>query len=234
LIRINARLRGRCIIGSSDKGEEIVTLVREATRGEVYVVDDNPIVRDMLSVVLSREGFDVICFADGESLIVETRRKQPLCIFLDVHVPGRSGLDILKQLRSADYPVPVVMMSGKGDIPTAVAAIKDGAFDFMPKPFRGSDVVARVNEAISHYLRRRRAARSSLGDFPGRQVLTDREIQVLEQCMRGASSKEAGKALGISPRTVEEHRSNIMRKIGARTMVDLARIVMAAPIRYGT
>jgi FixJ family two-component response regulator len=207
---------------------------RRSVRGEIYVVDDSPVVRDMFSAVLSREGFEVICFADGESLLAASKYSQPLCMFLDVHIPGQPGLDILKELHAADYPVPVIMMSGKSDIPTAVEAIKNGAFDFMPKPFRGSDVVAHVNEAISHYLRRRRASRNIPNQFPGRQYLTDREMQVLEQCICGASSKEAGRVLCVSPRTIEEHRSNILRKVGARTMVDLTRMIMAAPPGYGT
>src|ERR1700730_3555131 len=116
--------------------------------GEVYVVDDDPAVRTTLSTVFSRAGYAVTCFAEGAALVAAARTGTPLCIVLDVHIPGKSGLDILKQLSAQDYPVPIFMMSGQGDIAMAVDAIKNGALDFIEKPFRGSDVVARIQAAI--------------------------------------------------------------------------------------
>jgi len=123
------------------------------------------------------------------------------------------------------------MISGKGDISMAVSAIKSGALDFIEKPFRGSELVARLNEAIDAYVRRQTARSSSKIEslhFPGREPLTRREREVLEQFTAGASNKEAGRHLGISPRTIEDHRANIMKKLGARNAADLVRIVMTA------
>lgn len=197
-------------------------------RDEIYVVDDDPVVRDLLSIILGKEGYDVVCFADGDALLAATRGKDPLCIFLDVYIPGRSGLDILKHLHASRRGIPVIMMSGAGDIATAVEAVKHGAFDFVEKPFRGSDIVARLNEAVSAHLRQRRQPGILPEKFPGRDQLTIREIQVLTHCVRGESSKETAKALGISPRTVEDHRSSVMRKVGVRSAVELTRIVMGA------
>jgi len=199
------------------------------SRGEIFVVDDDPAVRDTLSMVLGAGGYQVICFADGAALLVIARTRTPACILLDVHIPGKSGLDILKELHGEDYPAPIFMISGQGDIAMAVSAIKNGALDFIEKPFRGSEIVSRLDEAIEAYARRQAqnaSSRIATLHFPGREPLTRREREVLEQFTAGASNKEAGRHLGISPRTIEDHRANIMKKLGARNAADLVRIVM--------
>jgi FixJ family two-component response regulator len=204
------------------------------SRGEIFVVDDDPAVRDTLSMVLSAAGYQVICFADGAALLSVARSRTPACILLDVHIPGKSGLDILMELQGEEYPAPIFMISGQGDIAMAVSAIKNGALDFIEKPFRGSEIVARLSEAIAAYsLRQSRGSVSNLSSlhFPGREPLTRREREVLEQFTGGASNKEAGRTLGISPRTIEDHRANIMKKLGAKNAADLVRIVMTAQQR---
>ncbi len=201
------------------------------SRGEIFVVDDDPAVRATLEVVLSAGGYEVVCFADGAALLAVARNRTPACILLDVNIPGKSGLDILKELRGEDYPAPIFMISGQGDIATAVSAIKNGALDFIEKPFRGNEIVSRLEEAIGAYARRQTdAAVSKIAtlNFPGREPLTRREREVLEQFASGASNKEAGRQLGISPRTIEDHRANIMKKLGARNATDLIRIVLTA------
>jgi FixJ family two-component response regulator len=204
---------------------------KSAARGEIFVVDDDPAIRETLSVVLSAGGYEVICFADGAALLAVARSRTPACILLDVNIPGKSGLDILKELRGEDYPAPIFMISGQGDIAMAVSAIKNGALDFIEKPFRGGEIVARLNEAIGAFARRQAensAPRIGALHFPGREPLTRREREVLEQFASGASNKEAGRTLGISPRTIEDHRANIMKKLGAKNAADLIRIVMTA------
>ena len=152
--------------------------------GEVFIVDDDPAVRGALSTVFARAGYAVTCFADGAALVAAARNGTPLCIILDVHIPGKSGLDILKQLNAQDYPVPIFMMSGQGDIAMAVDAIKNGALDFIEKPFRGSDVVARVEAAIEvHRQRTQNSPRTEKQRFyfPGRELLSRREQDVLAE-----------------------------------------------------
>jgi two-component system, LuxR family, response regulator FixJ len=198
--------------------------------GDIFIVDDDPGVRGVLTAVFTREGFQVTSFADGGSFLASARARTPVCVILDVHIPGKSGLDILKELNAQDYSAPIFIMSGQGDIPMAVDAIKSGALDFIEKPFRGSDVVTRVQEAIDAYARRRRegdpSGRTAVY-FPGREPLTRRERDVLGQIVSGASSKEAGRQLGISFRTIEVHRANIMEKLGAKNVADLIRIVLS-------
>src|ERR1700756_3619041 len=205
-----------------------------ASRGEIFVVDDDPAVRETLTVVLSSGGYDVLCFAEGAALLEVARSRTPAAILLDVHIPGKSGLDILKELHGEDYPAPIFMISGHGDIAMAVSAIKNGALDFIEKPFRGSELVTRLEDAITAYARRQaQFAGSNIATlhFPGREPLTRREREVLEQFTCGASNKESGRTLGISPRTIEDHRANIMKKLGAKNAADLVRIVMTAQQR---
>src|SRR5246127_127172 len=122
---------------------------KSTPRGEIFVVDDDPAVRDTLSMVLSAGGYEVICFADGAALLSVARSRTPSAILLDVHIPGKSGLDILRELHGEDYPAPIFMISGQGDISMAVSAIKNGALDFIEKPFRGSEIVTRLGDALT-------------------------------------------------------------------------------------
>jgi two-component system, LuxR family, response regulator FixJ len=200
------------------------------SNGEIYIVDDDPSVLDALSVVFNLEGYQVSGYAEGASFLAAARAHTPACIILDVHMPGRSGLDILKELNAQQYGAPIFIISGQGDIPMAVEAIKNGALDFIEKPFNARTVVTRVRDAIEAW-ERRKASGSTAGvasiPFPGRDMLTPREREVLSEIAAGASNKEAGRHLGISPRTIEVHRARIMEKLGAKNAADLVRIVMS-------
>src|ERR1043165_3271425 len=139
---------------------------------QIFIVDDDAAVREVLSVVFTSAGYDVVRFAEGAALLAAVKDSSPVCIILDVHIPGKSGLDILKQLSTQDYPAPVFIMSGRGDIAMAVDASKNGALDFIEKPFRGSDVVTRVRAAIEANAERsasQGAAALPSMNFPGRE-----------------------------------------------------------------
>lgn len=198
--------------------------------GEIFVVDDDPAIRNLLALLFSRRGYQVVCFADGDSVLAALRTQSPTCVLLDVHIPGKSGIDILKDLNARNHPAPVLIMSGKGDIPMAVDAIKGGALDFIEKPFRGNEVVMRVEEAVSAHRRRELAAGSPGATqfyIPGGELLTAREQEVLARLVTGATNKEAGIQLGISHRTIEIHRARIMEKLGARSAADMVRIALS-------
>jgi two-component system, LuxR family, response regulator FixJ len=201
----------------------------DQTQGEIFIVDDDQLVRDALSVVFTLAGYKVRAFADGASFVAAARAETPACIILDVHMPGRSGLDILRALNAEHYPTPIFIISGQGDIPMAVEAIRHGALDFIEKPFNGEAVVTRVREAIEARTRRTEAGglEALAAQFPGRDLLTPREREVLGKIAEGASNKEAGRLLGISPRTIEVHRARIMEKLGAKNAADLVRIVLS-------
>lgn len=190
----------------------------------IYIVDDDPAVRDALSVLLNMEGYVVETFSDGDAFIKSASKSVPACIMLDVHMPGRSGIEILKALNAENYPAPIFIISGQGDIPMAVEAIRNGAFDFIEKPFSAETVLARVRESLAA-MKQRETVENTLS-FPGADQLTRRELEVLKEITDGASNKEAGRSLGISPRTVEVHRARIMEKLGARNAADLVRIVL--------
>jgi two-component system, LuxR family, response regulator FixJ len=192
----------------------------------LFIADDDHAVRDALTLIFELEGFEVSAFPDGSQLLSAARRRPPNCIIIDVHMPGRSGIDVLQEL-GPHYPAPIFMISGQGDIPMAVEAIKHGAHDFLEKPFDADTVVSRVEDALAAQQARSlaRGQQSLIGPFPGEDQLTPREREVLEKIASGASNKEAGRQLGISPRTIEVHRARIMEKLSAKNTADLVRIV---------
>ena len=193
----------------------------------IYIVDDDPAVRDALGVVFRMEDFDVVGFENGDDFLAAARNTPPSCVILDIHMPGRSGMEILKEVDATNYPSPIFIISGRGDIPTAVSAIKLGAFDFIEKPFDADTVVTRVSDALQKSVNPKADSPYSF-DGVVFESLTPRERDVLMQITSGASNKEAGRNLGISHRTIEVHRARIMEKLGARNAADLVRIVLSA------
>ena len=195
---------------------------------EVFVVDDDPMVRDVLSEVFAQAGYQAVSFVDGASFVAAARERIPACVILDIYMPGRSGLDILRDIDAPNYPAPIFVASGRGDIPSAVEAIKNGAFDFIEKRLDAGTLVARVGEAIQARaaLRNGNGSQTLSAAFPGAELLTRREHEVLALIAASSTNKEAAQELGISQRTVEIHRAHIMHKLGAKNSVDLARKVM--------
>jgi two-component system, LuxR family, response regulator FixJ len=195
---------------------------------EVFIVDDEPAMRELFAALFILEGYQVTSFAEGDSFLAAARERTPAFILLDLNMPGRSGLDVLEELDAASYPAPVFMISAHGDVPTAIDAIKKGALDFIEKPFEPEAVLARIRETLAQWTQTNANGQSVLSHtFPGYDLLTPRERDVLAQIASGASNKEAGRQLKISPRTVEVHRARIMEKIGARNAADLVRIVLS-------
>lgn len=190
---------------------------------KIYIVDDDMSVRDALRTVFQLEGYQPMLFETGNGLLEARRIHGDHPVLLDVHMPGRSGIDILNALEPHKYGAPIFIISGQGDIPMAVNAIKSGAYDFIEKPFNGNQILGRVEEAISKFKRNGDVTKLK---FEGVDLLTPRELEVLQLIAEGESNKEAGRDLGISPRTVEVHRARIMEKLGAKNAADLVRIVL--------
>lgn len=196
----------------------------------VCVVDDDEVIRDLLSAVFDEHGFLVATFEDGDRFLAHEFRGAPACVLLDVLMPGRSGLEVLKELNLRGDGAPVIMISGSADIPMAVDAIRHGALDFIEKPFDPKTIVRRVRAALdaTEIRAEAHAHAADVAKIPGSDALTPREKEVLSLISGGQSNKEAGRALGISPRTIEVHRARIMEKLGAKNAADLVRIVMSA------
>ena len=193
---------------------------------ELFIVDDDEAMHDALSMVFTLAGYRVSVFADGAGFVDAARAHAPAAVLLDLNLPDKSGLAVLKEIDAWHFSSPVFIISGDGDIARAVEAVKSGAFDYMVKPFDAKTVVARVGDAISTFAKRNGAHNGVPHDFTGQALLTPREREVLAQIAAGASNKEAGRQLGISPRTIEVHRARIMEKLGARNAADLVRIVL--------
>lgn len=197
----------------------------------VFVLDDDALVRATLSHLMSTAGYEVTFCANHDALLALCRETTPACILLDLVLPGASGVNVLKELRRFQVFAPILMISGQADIDSAVSAMKEGAFDFVEKPFRGPDLLSRVKAAIDEFGRQKRKERDLVLDAHRTARLTAREEQILDKLAAGLSSKQVARALHLSSRTVEGHRAKIMRKLGARNAADLIRIALTAKIQ---
>ena len=197
-------------------------------RGEIFVVDDDLATREALSGALSSTGYEVVCFVDGAALASQLRSHVPACIFIEVKMPERAGLELLKKLREENCPAPIFVTSANGDIATAVEAVRSGAVDFIEKPIDGAGIVERMEAAIAELAE---AAEDEFPDIvthlPGCEPFTPREREVLARIAVGETNKEAARKLGLSSRTIEGYRASIMRKVGARNAAELLRRVLS-------
>jgi two-component system, LuxR family, response regulator FixJ len=199
------------------------------SRGEVFIIDDDARTREALSNGLQEKGYDVICFADGAALLSYARTRTPAGVFIEVDTVDHSGFEVLKRLRSENCPAPIFVTSAHGAIPLAVDAIRNGAFDFIVKPVRISEVVERFEEAIAEHSEPASTDHLSRASLyvPGCEPLTAREREVLARLAIGETNKEIARYLGLSARTIEGYRAGIMRKVGARTAAELLRRVFS-------
>ena len=192
------------------------------SKGEVFVIETDAASREQLSNALQQSAYDVICFADGASLLSEAKARMPACVLLEMPL-DRSGLDVLKRLREENCMAPVLMTSANGSIAMAVDAIKSGAADFIEKPFRTNDVVGRIDAAIDESVQPDANRQRWL---PGCEPLTAREGDVLEHLAGGLTNKEIARRMHLSARTVEGYRASVLKKAGARNVTDLLRRIL--------
>ena len=189
----------------------------------VLVVDDDPEVRDALSSLFRSVGLDSRLFASTAEFLQHKLPEAPCCIVLDIRLPGVGGLDFQAQLARANIHVPIVMITGHGDIPMSVRAMKAGAVDFLTKPFRHQDMLDAVAQAIERD-RKRRDSEKSLAELRGLfESLTTREREIMTLVTAGLMNKQVAAELGLSEITVKIHRGHIMRKMGVRSLADLVQ-----------
>jgi FixJ family two-component response regulator len=201
----------------------MTALTSDTDRPLVVIVDDDDDVRDSLQELMLSVGLDVCCFASPRELLEAELPERPGCLVLDVRMPGSSGLDLQHQLASRGNPKPIIFLTGHGDIPMTVQAMKAGAIDFLTKPFRDQTLLDAVIAGIERDVAQRAQAETIMQHVGRFTSLTPRERQVLREVAHGRLNKQIAFELGISEITVKLHRSNVMRKMRTISVGELIR-----------
>jgi two-component system response regulator DctR len=191
----------------------------------VHVVDDDDAIRDALSWLLRSRGLAARTWPSAEAFLADWSEELRGCLVLDVRMDGMSGVELHDRLVDRGSRLPVIFLTGHGDVPLAVGALKKGAFDFVEKPFNDNDLVDRILAAIRHDALQRERRESEAGVAARLAGLTPRERQVMERVLAGDYNKHIADALGIAVRTVEVHRARIFEKMGVRSAVELAQLL---------
>jgi len=192
---------------------------------QAYLVDDDEAIRDALSWLLKSRGLANAAFDSAESFLAAWSGEMSGCVVLDMRMSGMSGLDCFDRLRERESTLPVIFLTGHGDVPLAVATLKKGAFDFFEKPFNDNALVTRIEEAMALDARQR-AANATVDSVKARlSCLTTRERQIMELVLAGKFNKVIADELNISMRTVEVHRANLFDKMQVKTAVELANLL---------
>ncbi|MDP2826739.1 MAG: response regulator [Sulfuritalea sp.] len=199
-----------------------------------HIVDDDPAVRDALQWLLKSRGVQSQTWGSAEEFLSIASRDLCGCLLLDVRMPGMSGIELFDRLRTLHCHLPVIFLTGHGDVPMAVQALKDGAFDFVEKPYDDNALVDKVLEAIAHDAKR--SARESSVMLLRQKLaqLTQREQEVMHQILAGKLNKVIADELGIAMRTVEVHRSHIFEKMQVRSAVELSQVLGLLGNKPGT
>ena len=191
----------------------------------VFIVDDDRAIRDSLTLMIEQENIATKMFENAESFLAEIETETHGCVILDVRMPGMDGLQIQKELLKRNIILPIIFLTGYGDIPMSVSAIKAGAVDFLTKPVKREKLLASIHNAIlesENFLIKSASERNAISRLAD---LTDREREVMALAIQGYPNKTIARHLGISHRTVEIHKSKIMHKTGANDLLALARLV---------
>jgi FixJ family two-component response regulator len=190
----------------------------------VSVVDDDPALRESVGRLLRSVGVEARLFTSVPDFLNSDRPNGPTCLILDIRLPGRSGLDLQRELAAADIQIPIIFITGHGDVPMSVQAMKGGAIEFLTKPFRDQDLIDAIYLGLARD-RGRRENEKALGALRARFAsLTRREREIMIQVVQGRLSKQIAYDIGIAEVTVKVHRSNLMRKMGVRSLPELGRI----------
>jgi two-component system response regulator FixJ len=190
----------------------------------VFLVDDDEALRDALSQHLESAGLEVEAYADGSAFLAACTDDRPGCVVLDIAMPGMDGREVHAALKARGSPIPIVFLTGHGDVPMAVEAVQNGALDFLEKPIRGPVLVERVRRALALDEERRRARRETHRIRERYAHLSRREREVMALVVEGWSNKHIARKLDLSPRTVEHHRARAMCKMEASNLAELVRM----------
>ncbi len=190
----------------------------------VYIVDDDPAVRDSLTLMLQQDGYRIRSFESGEAFLAVADTTTHGCAIIDIRMPGMDGIQLQEEILRRQIPLPVIFLTAHGDIPKSVKAMKAGAVDFLTKPVTRRDLLAALQAASREIARIETSAANRSQAQAELETLTERELQVTQLAILGHSNKEIARKLGISHRTIEIHKSNIMKKTGALNLLELARI----------
>lgn len=194
----------------------------------VFVVDDDSGVRSSIRILLKSVGMNTTTFASAPEFLAAYDQQHPGCLVLDIRMPGMSGMDLQRELNHRGAHLPVVFITGHGDVPMAVEAMQQGAFDFLQKPFRDQELIQRVQRALEHDQTQRAELRQTDAIQARLASLTPREREVLALLADGKQNKVMAAELGLSQRTVEIHRANVMEKMQARSVALLVRMLLVA------
>lgn len=190
----------------------------------VFVIDDDRMIREGLQSLIKSMGLRVETFASAKDFLAANRPDAPACLILDVRLPGLNGLDLQRKLADGNIPIPIIFITGHGDIPMSVRAMKEGALEFLTKPVRGQDLLDAVQKALEHD-RELRKERKELTELRARfDSLTPREREVLELVVAGLLNKQIADQLGTSELTVKTHRAHLMQKTEAESLAHLVRM----------
>ena len=200
----------------------------------VFVIDDDAAVRDSIALMLGLAGYRTSVFADAEAFLAAWKEDWVGCVVADVRLPGQSGVELQDTLRKRGAALPFVIITAHGDVATARAAFRSQAVDFLEKPFDNAQLSAAIETAFAREGQRIQKHDGMRADAEKLGRLTPREREVLEQAARGLHAKEIAAALGISPRTVEVHKTRIMEKLGVRNLAELVRFAIAATPHDGS
>jgi two-component system, LuxR family, response regulator FixJ len=194
--------------------------------GTVYVVDDHEAIRDSLALLLRGAGFAVRSFASPFDFLADYRPRELDCLVLDVRMPRLSGIRVQERLIARGARIPVIFISGHGDIPVAVEAMRKGALDFLVKPFDDEALLCRVRQAFDRTLQGQRRRPERGVRLRSVAALSEREREVLARILDGDTNRELAKALGVTSKAIEYHRARIMRKLGVRSAAELFRFCL--------
>jgi FixJ family two-component response regulator len=205
--------------GSSGPG----ILMNSLSKLAVCLVDDDPDLRNLFKLLMKSSNIPVVTYPSAEEFLATFEQKNLGCLVLDVRMPGIGGLELLETLRQRNIFIPVILLTGFADVPLAVRALHSGALEVLEKPFREEELLSHIRKAITRYERLKRFEAERQAVAPRFASLTPRELEVLDLMVAGKKNRQIAEQLGISTKTLDIHRANILRKMQTKTVADLVR-----------